>query len=72
METPRYEYMVVTADLGPAALEAKLNDVAAEGWRVILSVAGYGERTLTTPALILERERGPEGEPGEPGLSPYR
>ena len=72
MDTIRYEYMVVRADAAPAALEETLNEAAADGWRVTLSVAGYGERTHTTPALILERERRPQGESDELELSPYR
>ena len=51
-----YEYKVVNAERTDS-LEKQLNELAAEGWRVVAGAGGGTGYSYVTLALVLERRK---------------
>ena len=54
-----YEYKVVSEGIGKPPLEEQLNELAAEGWRVVAGAGGGSGYSPITLVLVLERKKSP-------------
>ena len=52
-----YEYKVVSQVFGGPPVEKQLNELAAEGWRVVAGAGGGEGHSSVTLVLVLERKK---------------